>query len=217
MKFLSRATRILLATMVASQGAMLVPAMAASQGKQLAVKAIGMAELKSEFGAGGGGGGSGGGGPVVVDPGEAGGSCTIYDGSCSLEMYSSTIGDLVQSQTANGAYSGQQLVNDSAVFSKVIQKTFSDGCRLTLSGSVGVSVPAGVGIGVERPCSDVQVVSKELPRLGRANIYYNEWTSTYKEYLMFKWIRNNVSAGYAGMRTDSKRKVERVYYAGPNL
>ena len=57
MKFWSRAVRILLATVVATQGAAFIPAMAASQSKRLAVKAIGIEELKSEFGAGGGGGG----------------------------------------------------------------------------------------------------------------------------------------------------------------
>ena len=58
MKFWSRAIRILLATIVASQGAVFLPAMAASQSKRLAVKAIGIEELKSEYGAGGGGGGT---------------------------------------------------------------------------------------------------------------------------------------------------------------
>ena len=60
MKFWSRAARILLATLIATQGAALLPAMAASasQSKRLEVKAIGEAELKSEYGAGGGGGGT---------------------------------------------------------------------------------------------------------------------------------------------------------------
>ena len=68
MKFWSRAARILLATLIATQGAALLPAMAASasQSKRLAVKAIGEAELKSEYGAGGGGGGTT--DPPVSDP-----------------------------------------------------------------------------------------------------------------------------------------------------
>jgi hypothetical protein len=59
MKLWSRAIRVVLALAIAAQSTALLPAMAAaSQGsKPLAVKAIGEAELKSEFGAGGGGGG----------------------------------------------------------------------------------------------------------------------------------------------------------------
>lgn len=58
MKLWSKALRIVLALAIATQGTALLPAMAASQGsKRLAVKAIGEAELKIEFGAGGGGGG----------------------------------------------------------------------------------------------------------------------------------------------------------------
>jgi hypothetical protein len=65
MKIWSRVTRILLAALVATQGAAFLPAMAASQSKRLAVKAIGIEELKSEYGAGGGSGGT----PVVLDQG----------------------------------------------------------------------------------------------------------------------------------------------------
>jgi hypothetical protein len=216
MKFWSRVVRILLATVVATQGAAFIPALAASQSKRLAVKAIGIEELKSEYGAGNVGGG--GGTPVVADPDtNGGGSCTIYDGACSLVMFSSDITNLVQTQTANGAYSGSQLYNDSAVFSALKSATFSDGCRLTISSAVGISIPAGIGVGIERTCGDVQTVSRTLPRLGRANIYYNEWTSTYTEHLMFNWVRYGNAAGYAGMRTENKRKVERQYFVGPTL
>jgi hypothetical protein len=82
MKFWSRAVRILLATIVATQGVAFIPAMAASQSKRLAVKAIGIEELKSEFGGFGGGGGN---------PTPSG--CPIdfdYDGSCDMADYSNS-------------------------------------------------------------------------------------------------------------------------------
>jgi hypothetical protein len=75
MKLWSRAIRIVLALAIATQSTALLPALAASQGsKPLAVKAIGEAELKSEFGAGGGGGG---GDPVDPPPGE---TCSLSGG-----------------------------------------------------------------------------------------------------------------------------------------
>jgi hypothetical protein len=50
--------KVVLATVVATQGAWLMPAFAAGGSKRLAVKEVSAQELKLEYGAGGGGGGS---------------------------------------------------------------------------------------------------------------------------------------------------------------
>ncbi len=165
MKFLSRVTRILLATMVASQGAMLVPAMAASQGKQLAVKAIGMAELKSEFGAGGGGGGSG--GPVVVDPGNGGGGnpscqynwnanqyCDWVDRNTITEVqtdYSDWIEfrdvgfPIISCDAGNGSTCAQRSYEASVAVAINIQFSVADP-QGVYSGAVALSIQAGAAI-----------------------------------------------------------------------
>jgi hypothetical protein len=216
MKILIRVLKVVLAVAIATQSTALLPALAASQGsKPLAVKAIGEAEVKSEFGAGGGGGG---GDPVVVvDPGDGGGSCTHMSPDCTTEMYQSDIIDKITTQTEDDAFTGQQLHNGSAINADTISKTFSDNCRVILSNTVGISVPWGISIGLERSCANPQVVSKYLLPLQRANIYRDTFVSTWTEYRQYKFRRNGVDAGYAGSSSGYYRQTERMYFAGPTL
>ncbi len=193
-------------------------AFASSGSSKLKVHALTMAEMQSEYGAGGGGGGT----SPVVDAGGGGNGGSPNGGpisgatcdswasvGCTLEMYSSSISDLSTSKTASYVLAGD-LVNESALVTQNVSKTFG-GCRVTLINAVGISVPWGVSIGVEVNCGD-KPVSATLAPLKRANVFYDEYTSTYTEYLMYNWRRNGVVSGYAGMRTNSYRKVDKSYF-----
>ncbi len=208
MKTLSRILRIALAsTLALSQGAWF-PALASS-GKHQAVVAIGMDELKSEYGAGGGGGGS----DPVVDPGTGGGSCSTFNATCQLVMTSVDRVNLVTTQTEDDVYDAQ-LHNSSAITAFTISTTYTDNCRLALSDSVGIAVPWSIGIGVEKSCATAQTVSRYLQPLQRANIFRDAFYSTWTEYQYYAFQRNGVNAGYAGMRTSYYRKTERKYALG---
>ncbi len=216
MKFWSRAVRILLATIVATQGAAFIPAMAASQSKRLAVKAIGIEELKSEFGAGGGGGSSD---PVVViDPGDGGepGGCYVQNPDCSLQVSQTIISDEVITTLESDAYTGDSLWNPDAFSSQPKSKYYSDGCTVVLDSAAGFSIPAGISIGVAVQCQGV-TVSAVLPPRGTKYIYRTTVKKSWAESkLLAYWrISTNTSVGYAGTNTFRYTQTMRTYSLGP--
>jgi hypothetical protein len=125
--------RILLAVVVATQSAWMMPALAGNSSKRLAVKEINAQELQKEFGAGGGGGGSG----------------------CKYDYDNDKVCDWVNEFRATPKLGGGYLYSEFAAASPYSACSNQNTCIFTLSISTTRTFSASINTSISGKAGDV--------------------------------------------------------------
>ncbi len=224
MKFWSRVTRILLATVVASQGAVFLPAMAASQSKRLAVKAIGIEELKSEYGAGGGGGGSE---TKYTGPGfdvdfndytsEKAVSCVQSQTTdCIMELEKTAISSPIQFVTITPDEFVTRYHNTHGTNSMSATHPYDPECTTEMS-SIGI---LDAGIGLSKICTAQSTITFIVDPKKSVNVWRRKEKAWYEQTRTYVWYKvkggTKTYDSVAGKGVDTIRKYYWVYFAGLN-
>jgi hypothetical protein len=229
MKFWSRATRILLATIVASQGAVFLPAMAASQGKKLAVKAIGIEELKSEYGAGGGGGGT--------DPAKDTSTDMVNDyqytrvpyipestkncvqsqtTDCKMELEKTAITSAIQFVTITPDEYVTRYHNTHGTNPMSATHPYDPECTTEVS-SIGI---LDAGIGLSKICTAQSTITFIVDPKKSVNVWRRKEKAWYEQTRTYVWYKvkggTKTYDSVAGTGVDTIRKYYWVYFAGLN-
>lgn len=213
MKFWSRAARILLATLVATQGAAFLPAMAASQSKRLAVKAIGIEELKSEYGAGGGGGG---GEPVVVDPEPAGTytTCGYVSNTCALVLTSTQITSPWSTVVTGPDIYVTPIRNTMRPEPNPVSFTGNTECTFTFT-QAGI---VDLSVGFANDCQSTFTINTTVGAHKSVNVWKRPEKTSYQQTRYYTWYRRyNGTLVYdspGGSGTDTVIKQQYVYWFG---
>jgi hypothetical protein len=219
--------KMVLATVIATQGAWMMPAFAASGSKRLAVKEVSAQELKLEFGAGGGGGGE----EPTPPPSDGGGSCsgnlyasrmttqcngvpancTIYN--CDLKMVSETYTPI---QFTKGSDEYVTRFTNSFGTTNTFSYSYNDGCYkyVTGFGIQGGAGSAGGNVSWEENCAQNRTLNVGLEPNKNANIWKRREESSYTVNRKYQWSYKGNYAGEAGTGGQTYKTTQYLYWAG---
>jgi hypothetical protein len=225
--------KVVLATVVATQGAWLMPAFAAGGSKRLAVKEVSAQELKLEYGAGGGGGGG-----EPAPPGDGGGcgsggyslrmttqcssggtpnpfiDCSTAYSGCDRVMYEENYTPrettVISSDEFVTRFTNQHGTTPSASYS------YDDGCYTYVTG-FGVqagSGGAGGNISWEESCAVNKTLNLSIPTGKNVNIWKHQEKTTYTINRKYKWVKNGAYGGEAGTGGQNFKTTYWLYFSG---